>query len=273
MIKELKNNSKKNKLPNETVKKIYKFICGWSLCILFFLGVFYFSYEYTEQKYIIYFLIITIFLYVLLIFLVVNFYKTYSISFINSYLSKTHLIFLLFLDFLLVCSISCLASILTQFFLYIFFISLFISIYSIYIFKKNIKLYFSNYYFKINKKVYCDMFLIILKAMHVSEHYALILACLFVFIAIQGIFSPYILTLSFVCFLFHLLILYYISEYIYFCFIFQPRIEKHFRQPVISDYWGLFEMDKKLKKKILGSDSTKTPLQYDEIFFKNNNVK
>lgn len=265
---------------NAIVKKSrHKLILGLTVYILFLLYMFFIIDSYHVIKKTLYiFFIYIIFFYFLLICLINRAYKKYSIFFRNNIFSRVHMVFLFFLDS------SIIFSIVYNLYIYdyplrIYLIIIFSTItfgcgiYAINIFKKNMSCSFSKFYFKVSKNIYCDYKSIVWISMTFNKKYSILLTSLLLFTSFQGVFAPYIVTIGLLEFLCHLMFVYYFSEYVYFCFIFQPRIEKYFRQPVISDYWGFFEKDKKLKKNILGSDSTKTPLQYDEIFSKNNNVK
>ena len=265
---------------NAIVKKSrHKFILGLTVYILFLLYMFFIidSYNIVEKTLYIFFIYI-IFFYFLLIFLINSAYKKYSMLFRNNIFSRVHIIFLFFLDssivFSIVYNLYVYDYALRIYLIIIFSIITFCcALYAINIFKKNMSCSFSKFYFKVSKNIYCDYKSIVWISMTFNKKYSILLTSLLVFTSFQGVLAPYIVTIGLLEFLCHLMFVYYLSEYIYFCFIFQPHIEKYFRQPVLSDYWGFFEKDKKLKKKILGSTSTKTPLQYDEIFSKNNNIK
>lgn len=50
-------------------------------------------------------------------------------------------------------------------------------------------------------------------------------------------------------------------------FVIQPRIERHFNQPMLSDWTGSLKQDKAMREKLFGPGPLKKrPIQYEEIF-------
>lgn len=45
-----------------------------------------------------------------------------------------------------------------------------------------------------------------------------------------------------------------------------PRVERKFNQPLLSDYGGFFDLDKKLAENFFGPNPVKSSIQYEEVF-------
>lgn len=263
----------KYKNRDDAINKIvFRLISTFPILILFPLITVYIISIYDTNKFFLYIYLLLNIPYLIIAFFIKRIYKKYAVFFVHATIAKFHLICFI-LIYLLVSYVLFYSIYVLNFnyniYILILFILLSICIYAICSFKKNIKKNFSMCFFLINSKVFIDYSEIKLKVMEPASFFSKILYALLIYTVFQGIFVNFVITLGLVSLVLFSLLTYHVCELIYFNIFFMPYIENHFKQPVLSDYWGLFEVDPVLGKKILGSNLSKIPIQYANIFTDN----
>lgn len=255
---------------DDTINKIvFRLVSTFPILIIFPLITVYIISFFDTDKFFLYIYLLLNIPFLIIIFFIKKIYKKYVTFFVHSTIAKFHLIcftlIYLLVSYILFYSIYIL-NFKYNIYILILFILLLICIYAIFSFKKNIKKNFSKCFFLINSKIFIDYSEIKLRVMEPASFFSKILYTLLIYTVFQGIFVNFVITLGLVSFVLFSLLAYHTCELIYFNLFFLPDIENHFKQPALSDYWGLFEVDPVLEKKILGSNLSKIPIQYANVF-------